>query len=149
MTARVSLKGIFLGSILLLITSKDSTNMSQASNQSAANPPGREVITLGGGCFWCIEAVFQRLKGVKSVASGYAGGDVPNPTYKAVCTGDTGHAEVVHPPKLTASRLRAAIERVLRESRYRETAQRCRDEIQTADGLRRAADLVEQTFRLT
>ena len=52
-------------------------------------------ITFGGGCFWCIEAVFQRLKGVKSVASGYAGGKVPNPTYEAVCSGETGHAEVV------------------------------------------------------
>lgn len=52
-------------------------------------------VTFGGGCFWCLEAVFQRLIGVKSVASGYAGGSVPNPTYKAVCTGETGHAEVV------------------------------------------------------
>src|ERR1043165_3922484 len=52
-------------------------------------------LTFGGGCFWCLEAVFQRLKGVKSVASGYAGGKVPNPTYEQVCEGDTGHAEVV------------------------------------------------------
>ena len=58
-------------------------------------PPAVEKITFGGGCFWCIEAVFQRLKGVTSVASGYAGGAVENPTYKAVCTGETGHAEVV------------------------------------------------------
>jgi peptide-methionine (S)-S-oxide reductase len=54
-----------------------------------------ERITFGGGCFWCLEAVFQRLNGVKSVASGYAGGSVPNPTYKQVCAGETGHAEVV------------------------------------------------------
>lgn len=52
-------------------------------------------MTFGGGCFWCLEAVFQRLKGVKSVASGYAGGKTPNPTYEAVCSGTTGHAEVV------------------------------------------------------
>ncbi|MBD3158956.1 MAG: peptide-methionine (S)-S-oxide reductase MsrA [Candidatus Lokiarchaeota archaeon] len=51
--------------------------------------------TLGGGCFWCTEAVFQRLKGVHSVTSGYAGGDVANPTYQEVCSGNTGHAEVV------------------------------------------------------
>ncbi|MEI6871766.1 MAG: peptide-methionine (S)-S-oxide reductase MsrA [Verrucomicrobiota bacterium] len=57
--------------------------------------PGTERITFGGGCFWCIEAVFQRLKGVTGVVSGYAGGSVPNPTYKQVCTGETGHAEVV------------------------------------------------------
>ncbi len=51
--------------------------------------------TLAGGCFWCLEAAFQQLKGVTKVTSGYAGGTVPNPTYEAVCTGRTGHAEVV------------------------------------------------------
>ena len=55
----------------------------------------REVATLGGGCFWCLEAVFELFRGVESVESGYAGGAVPNPTYKAVCTGATGHAEVI------------------------------------------------------
>ncbi|MBS3794891.1 MAG: peptide-methionine (S)-S-oxide reductase MsrA [Candidatus Thorarchaeota archaeon] len=51
--------------------------------------------TFGGGCFWCTEAVFQRIRGVQSVTSGYAGGDVANPTYQEVCSGNTGHAEVV------------------------------------------------------
>src|ERR1700744_1215899 len=55
----------------------------------------QETATLGGGCFWCLEAVFKDLRGVTSVMSGYAGGQVANPTYKAVCTGRTGHAEVV------------------------------------------------------
>ncbi|MHA3772322.1 peptide-methionine (S)-S-oxide reductase MsrA [Verrucomicrobiota bacterium sgz303538] len=70
-------------------------------NEPAASPSDKpaaaqnERVTFGGGCFWCIEAVFQRLKGVNKVVSGYAGGTVPNPTYKQVCTGDTGHAEVV------------------------------------------------------
>lgn len=54
-----------------------------------------EHATLGGGCFWCLEAVFERLQGVGSVDSGYAGGHVENPSYRAVCTGTTGHAEVV------------------------------------------------------
>jgi len=54
-----------------------------------------ELATLAGGCFWCLEAVFVRLKGVASVVSGYAGGSVPNPSYELVCTGTTGHAEVV------------------------------------------------------
>jgi peptide-methionine (S)-S-oxide reductase len=54
-----------------------------------------EKATLGGGCFWCLEAVYQEVDGVKSIVSGYAGGHVPNPTYEAVCTGTTGHAEVV------------------------------------------------------
>ena len=53
-----------------------------------------EVTTLGAGCFWCIEAIFQDLKGVHSVISGYAGGHIANPSYKEVCTGNTGHAEV-------------------------------------------------------
>jgi peptide-methionine (S)-S-oxide reductase len=51
--------------------------------------------TLGGGCFWCLEAVYDRLEGVRSITSGYAGGHVENPTYHAVCAGTTGHAEVV------------------------------------------------------
>lgn len=55
----------------------------------------QETATLGGGCFWCLEAVFQDLRGVEQVVSGYAGGHVPNPTYQLVCTGATGHAEVV------------------------------------------------------
>ena len=55
----------------------------------------REVATLAGGCFWCLEAVFDQLEGVEDVVSGYAGGHVPNPSYKHVCTGETGHAEVV------------------------------------------------------
>jgi peptide-methionine (S)-S-oxide reductase len=55
----------------------------------------RQIATLAGGCFWCLEAVFLDLQGVESVASGYAGGRRPNPTYEQVCTGTTGHAEVV------------------------------------------------------
>ncbi|MBM3939652.1 MAG: peptide-methionine (S)-S-oxide reductase MsrA [SAR202 cluster bacterium] len=54
-----------------------------------------ELATLAGGCFWCLEAVLQQLRGVRAVKSGYAGGHEPNPTYEAVCTGATGHAEVV------------------------------------------------------
>lgn len=53
-----------------------------------------EVTTLGGGCFWCLEAVYDQLKGVTDVVSGYTGGHVKNPTYKQICTGMTGHAEV-------------------------------------------------------
>lgn len=55
----------------------------------------QEVITLGGGCFWCLEAVYLEVQGVEQVVSGYSGGHVPSPSYKAVCTGQTGHAEVV------------------------------------------------------
>lgn len=63
--------------------------------QMDASPGERQdTATFGAGCFWCVEAVFQEVKGVKSVTSGYTGGFVKNPTYKEVCTGRTGHAEV-------------------------------------------------------
>lgn len=55
----------------------------------------RELATLGGGCFWCLEPVFEQLQGVEKVAAGYAGGSLPDPTYRQVCAGTTGHAEVV------------------------------------------------------
>ena len=58
------------------------------------SPVETQVATFGGGCFWCVEAVFERLDGVTDVVSGYAGGRVPNPSYEQVCTGLTGHAEV-------------------------------------------------------
>jgi len=57
--------------------------------------PRHEIATLGGGCFWCLEAVYDEMSGVVSVESGYMGGHVENPTYRAVCTGKTGHVEVV------------------------------------------------------
>jgi len=55
-----------------------------------------EIATLGGGCFWCLEAVYQQMEGVESIVSGYMGGRVENPTYEQVCTGKSGHVEVVH-----------------------------------------------------
>jgi peptide-methionine (S)-S-oxide reductase len=65
-------------------------------NPLAPQPrPGHEFATLGGGCFWCLEAVFEELEGVVDVESGYAGGHVHSPSYRQVCDGDTGHAEVV------------------------------------------------------
>jgi len=65
-----------------------------AQSTNAMNTNKLETATLGGGCFWCMEAVYERLPGVVSVTSGYAGGHVDNPTYHQVCNGDTGHAEV-------------------------------------------------------
>lgn len=56
---------------------------------------GKDIATLAGGCFWCLEAVYDQMRGVESVESGYMGGPAPNPSYEAVCTGRTGHAEVV------------------------------------------------------
>lgn len=63
--------------------------------QNNSQHNGKEVATLAGGCFWCLEAVYEQLRGVEKVVSGYAGGSVPNPSYQLVCTGATGHAEVV------------------------------------------------------
>ena len=63
--------------------------------ETTAENTEKEVATLGGGCFWCLEAVFEQLRGVQKVESGYTGGTVPDPTYRQVCTGDTDHAEVV------------------------------------------------------
>ena len=63
-------------------------------NQTTSSPH-TETATLAGGCFWCLEAIYEQLKGVHKVVSGYAGGHAPNPSYQDVCTGTTGHAEVV------------------------------------------------------
>lgn len=69
----------------------------QASEASHTGTPAAELqtATLGGGCFWCLEALFEQLVGVQAVVSGYAGGDLPNPTYAQVCSGSSGHAEVI------------------------------------------------------
>jgi peptide-methionine (S)-S-oxide reductase len=68
--------------------------MMSAPSASAASPK-LESLVLGGGCFWCTEAAYELLPGVKAVVSGYAGGHVPNPTYEQICTKKTGHAEVI------------------------------------------------------
>jgi peptide-methionine (S)-S-oxide reductase len=65
------------------------------ADRAHPNPPARQLATLAGGCFWCLEGVFEQLRGVERVVSGYAGGTVAQPTYQQVCTGATGHAEVV------------------------------------------------------
>jgi peptide-methionine (S)-S-oxide reductase len=83
----------FFATGLLLIT----TIAANAAETDATNttPASTETLTLGGGCFWCLEAVFDELKGVSRVESGFAGGRVKNPSYEQVSEGDTGHAEVV------------------------------------------------------
>lgn len=68
---------------------------SEATAKTKPKEKKMEIATVGGGCFWCVEAVYQRIKGVETVKSGYSGGKVKNPTYEQVCTGQTGHAEAV------------------------------------------------------
>ncbi|MCU0224909.1 MAG: peptide-methionine (S)-S-oxide reductase MsrA [Acidobacteria bacterium] len=78
-----------------------------SSSPSAASLAATETATLGGGCFWCIEAVYERIQGVAEAVSGYAGGQTADPTYDEVCSGSTGHAEVVQirfDPKVTSYR---------------------------------------------
>lgn len=92
---------------LALLSTRSQPAPSGQAKQPAAQPAipaGAEVITLGAGCFWCTEAVYQQIPGVLSVTSGYMGGAVKNPTYEQVCDGTTGHAEVallVFDPKVT------------------------------------------------
>lgn len=73
--------------VFTIAKEKNNNTMSDTTNQF-------DTATLGAGCFWCVEAIFQDLKGVKSVASGYSGGFIKNPAYREVCNGTTGHAEV-------------------------------------------------------
>lgn len=82
----------------------------QGTSPTTSTPTSRlEKATLGGGCFWCLEAVYEILDGVTSVTSGYAGGPTPNPTYRQVCEGTTGHAEVIQiefdPTRVTFAQL--------------------------------------------
>jgi peptide-methionine (S)-S-oxide reductase len=81
--------------ILLQVSSCAQKNDNKPiAEESMTTTKNLDTITLGAGCFWCVEALFQQLRGVHSVVSGYSGGHVKNPSYKEVCTGSTGHAEV-------------------------------------------------------
>lgn len=92
--------------------SKTFQQMNETKNANAGKESGIDTATFGAGCFWCTEAQFQQLDGVVSVESGYAGGHVENPTYKQVCTGTTGYAEVTNiyydPSKISYDELLAA-----------------------------------------
>ena len=84
------------GALALLVAGSARDHAAGHTETGKVQPmSGTATATIGGGCFWCVEAVFERIDGVTGVVSGYAGGTVPNPTYRAVCTGTTGHAEVV------------------------------------------------------
>jgi len=79
---------------LFLMTACGQTNSNSKTMNNNTTNTNIETATFGAGCFWCVEAVFQRLNGVQTVKSGYSGGSVKNPSYKEVCQGTTGHAEV-------------------------------------------------------
>jgi methionine-S-sulfoxide reductase len=86
--------GVLVG-LLVCATKGAAANMNGSGANSTPAPGGEETVTLGGGCFWCLEAVFVELRGVRSVESGYSGGKVAKPSYEEVCTGTTGHAEAI------------------------------------------------------
>ena len=79
---------------IILIGAMSIFGISKSEEQMSSNEAALEKATFGAGCFWCVEAIFQDVKGVYSVKPGYSGGHVKNPSYKEVCTGTTGHAEV-------------------------------------------------------
>lgn len=81
--------------LLFLVISCTNQTKTTKSEKKLMQTENLQIATFGGGCFWCIETIFQQLKGVARVESGYSGGHKENPTYKEVCTGTTGHAEVV------------------------------------------------------
>lgn len=86
---------ILLGNFLLACTYQKSNSQTIEEEKKNMKKENLEIATLGGGCFWCLEAVYQKIEGVEAVVSGYAGGHKENPSYKEVCAETTGHAEVV------------------------------------------------------
>lgn len=92
---RISAVSLLVIALAIVVVAAQKKPMKDKPSPPKSNSGRIERVTFGGGCFWCIEAVFARLDGVKSAVSGYAGGSVANPTYRQVCEGDTGHAEVV------------------------------------------------------
>lgn len=91
--------------------SLDFVNVKDIKNKTLTTSSNIDTVTLGGGCFWCVEAVYEMLQGVKTVESGYAGGAGANPTYKDVCSGTTGHAEVI---QLTFDNTKTSLEEILK-----------------------------------
>lgn len=95
--------------ILIAMSHADEASKSAPTTSASRESDNLQKATFGGGCFWCTEAVFKELAGVRTVVSGYSGGHVEHPTYQQICTGTTGHAEVVqityHPEKISYDEL--------------------------------------------
>lgn len=98
------MKKIFLLALLLSLSMT-------GQNNSKKNNSNFETITLGAGCYWCVEAIFENLEGVKTVVSGFSGGKTVNPSYEEVCTGKTGHAEVV---QITFDKTKTILDEILK-----------------------------------
>jgi peptide-methionine (S)-S-oxide reductase len=100
---------IYLTSFLCFFVMTNAATGAQKDMKTKVTKNINEEITLGGGCFWCLDAIYREIRGVEKVLSGYSGGSVVNPTYEEVCSGKTGHAEVVqitfNPQIITAEKL--------------------------------------------
>jgi methionine-S-sulfoxide reductase len=108
------MKKLILMSLLvsgfLMVQCKNGNKNATADTNAIASSP-TDTLTLGGGCYWCVEAVYEMLDGVVKVESGYAGGTIPNPTYKQVTTGTTGHAEVI---QISFDNSKTSVEEILK-----------------------------------
>lgn len=108
------MRQLTLCSILILMTCLIAGTVCAAEPAAKGSPmseaKAEKLATIGGGCYWCTEAVFQRLEGVTKVESGFSGGTIPDPSYEAVCTGSTGHAEVI---QITYDPSKVAFEKLL------------------------------------
>ncbi len=90
---------------------KDNVNIKPLTFNFISNQNNKDTITLGGGCYWCVEAIYENLIGVESVIAGFSGGKITNPTYREVCMGKTGHAEVI---QIVFNRKKISIEEILK-----------------------------------
>lgn len=98
MKKRINIFFFFAFALLIICGCKESTSQNKNNSKKGMNNLGKnnlQLATFGSGCFWCTEAIYERVRGVKSVVSGYSGGTKENPTYDEVCSGSTGHAEVI------------------------------------------------------
>jgi methionine-S-sulfoxide reductase len=95
----------------IYMENKNKTSIADSGTDNHGNSSSVDTITLGGGCFWCVEAVYEMLEGVTKVESGYSGGTVKNPSYREVCTGRTGHAEVA---QITFDNSKTSLDEILK-----------------------------------
>jgi peptide-methionine (S)-S-oxide reductase len=106
---KLFLSAVLFGALLLGMTSCNAPSASTSPSTTVSPDTKTETLVLGGGCFWCTEGAYELVPGVKAVVSGYTGGRTKNPSYKEICTGETGHAEVIRieydPAEVTLERL--------------------------------------------
>jgi peptide-methionine (S)-S-oxide reductase len=112
---KIRFSGIILLALSLSLQScgqnTKADNSGKTKTNETMNTANLDTIVLGGGCYWCVEAIYQRLEGVQKVESGFSGGTMKNPSYRDVCTGETGHAEVV---QITYDKTKTSLDEILK-----------------------------------